>query len=166
MKNLIRAIQNKLQTDVECLKYIDQDWGQMDFYERPPVKFPCALIDVQNASYSNEGRLIQQCEATVLIRLFGIRLSNSSQAAPEMQKENAQKMWQLMEDVNKSLHGQNFLPTGFSSLKRTEMRKVKRRDGSYQTELFYRVVFKDFSAQRTPSETILQNPSVNLTSNS
>jgi hypothetical protein len=160
MKELIRAIQDKLKDDISELKYIDYDWGQMDYYERPPVKFPCALIDVQNATYSNEGRLVQQCEATVVVRLFSLRLSNSSNGAPDGQKEKTQDFWQLVEDVNCALHGQIFLPTGFSSLTRKEMRRTKRRDGSCQTELFYRVVFKDVSAQRT--NTVVGNASVIL----
>jgi hypothetical protein len=165
MKELIRAIQDKLCADTDALKYVDQDWGQMDYYDRPPVKFPCALIDVQSAVYENEGRLIQQCEATIVIRLFELKLSNSSNSAPDGQKDNAQRIWQLAEDVNRALHGQNFLPAGYSSLTRKEMRRTKRRDGSYQTELFYRVIFKDFSAQRNSSETLLVNPIVNLTNN-
>lgn len=143
MKQIIQQIQNRLTKNVPALKYVDQDWGQMDFYMSPPVKFPCALIDMQSVQYTNVGELVQQGTAIVVIRLFDMRLSNSSQAAPAKQKENAKKIWQLIADVNKALHGQNFLPVGYGIPIREQMRRTKRNDGCYQTELFYTLQFTD-----------------------
>lgn len=149
MKEIIQQIQNRLTKNVPELKYVDQDWGQMDFYPNPPVKFPCALIDIQSVQYTNAGEFVQQGTAVVVIRLFDIRLSNSSQAAPETQKENAKKVWQLIEDVNKALHGQNFLQAGYGLPMREQLRRTKRDDGCYQTELFYTVQFTDTTCQPT-----------------
>lgn len=143
MKQIIQQIQNRLTATVPALKYVDQDWGQMDFYPNPPVKFPCALIDIQSVQYSNAGEFIQQGTAVVVIRLFDMRLSNSSQAAPAAQKENAKKNWQLIEDVNKALHGQNFLQDGYGLPMREQLRRTKRDDGCYQTELYYSIQFTD-----------------------
>jgi len=147
MKKIIQNIQDRLMREVPALKYVDQDWGQMDFYSQPPVKFPCALIDIQSAQYTNNGNFVQQGVATVVICLFDLKLSNSSQAAPENQKENAKKIWQLIEDVNKALHGQNFLQEGYGLPIRVQMRRAKRRDGCYQTELHYTVQFTDTACQ-------------------
>ena len=147
MKEVILSIQHRLSAQVPELKYIDQDWGQIDFYNPPPVKFPCALIDIQSVQYSNTGELVQYGTASLVIRLFDYRLSNSSQSAPESQKQNALKIWQLIEDVNKALHGQNFLPVGFGLPIREQMRRTKRNEGFYQTELFYSVQFTDKSCQ-------------------
>lgn len=147
MKQVIQNIQDRLVQEVPALKYVDQDWGQMDFFPNPPVKFPCALIDIQSAQYTNNGDFIQQGTAMVVIRLFDIKLSNSSQAAPNNQKENAKKIWQLIEDVNKALHGQNFLQTGYGLPMREQMRRTKRNDGCYQTELYYSVQLTDNTCQ-------------------
>lgn len=147
MKLIIQNIQTKLTNEVPELKYVDQDWGQMDFYPNPPVKFPCALIDVQSVQYSNVGNFVQKATALVVIRLFDMRLSNSSNAAPETQKKNAQKIWQLLENVNKALHGQNFLQQGYGLPIREQMRRTKRDDGCYQTELFYTIQLTDKTCQ-------------------
>lgn len=147
MKEIIQQVQNRLTAAVPALKYVDQDWGQMDFYPNPPVKFPCALIDIQSAQYTNAGEFVQQGAATVVITLFDMRLSNSSNAAPEAQKKNAQKIWQLLENVNKALHGQNFLQQGYGLPIRQQMRRTKRNDGCYQTELYYTVQFTDTTCQ-------------------
>jgi len=147
MKQIIQNIQDRLMQEVPALKYVDQDWGQMDFYQTPPVKFPCALIDIQSAQYTNDGKLVQQGVATVVISLFDLKLSNSSQAAPTGQKENAKKIWQLIEDVNKALHGKNFLQQSYGLPVRTNMRRTKRKDGCYQTDLYYTVQFTDTTCQ-------------------
>jgi len=143
MKQIIQDIQNRLVQKVPALKYVDQDWGQMDFWREHPVKYPCALIDVQMAQYSNIGDFIQQGDAMIVIRLFDMRISNSSNKAPVNQKENAKKIWQLIEDVNKALHGQNFLQPGYGLPMRTQMRRTKREDGCYQTEIYYNIQFTD-----------------------
>jgi hypothetical protein len=143
MKQVIQNIQDRLMQDVPALKYVDQDWGQMDFFPAPPVKFPCALIDIQSAQYTNTGNFIQQGTAMVVIRLFDLKLSNSSQKAPDGQKENAKKIWQLIEDVNRAIHGQNFLQEGYGLPMRERMRRTKRNDGCYQTELYYSVQLTD-----------------------
>jgi hypothetical protein len=147
MKQIIQNIQNRLMQQVPALKYVDQDWGQMDFWREHPVKYPCALIDIQSAQYSNNGNFIQQGTATVVIRLFDLKLSNSSNGAPINQKENAKKIWKLIEDVNKALHGQNFLQEGYGLPMRIQMRRTKREDGCYQTELYYTIQFTDTTCQ-------------------
>ena len=53
MKHIFLQIQEKLG-EVSALKYIDKDWNQLKF-EQPPVKWPCALIDVKNINYSQMG---------------------------------------------------------------------------------------------------------------
>ncbi|HBX45544.1 hypothetical protein [Limibacterium fermenti] len=150
MKQVIQNIQDKLMNEVSTLKYVDQDWGQMDFYTKPPVKFPCALIDIQAAQYSNIGDFTQQGVITVVIRLFDMKLSNSSNGAPDNQKENARKIWSLIEDVNKALHGQNFLQEGYGLPIREQMRRTKRDDGCYQTELYYTIQFRDDTCAASP----------------
>ena len=128
---------------VKALRYISPDWGQMDYYpEHPPVKYPCALIDIQGATYTNLGERIQQGEATVSIRLFDLMLTPSSHPAPQSIKDNAARFRQLMEDVNKTLHGKALSGTAGKPV-RASMNKVKRADGCYEVEILYRIPFTD-----------------------
>ncbi|MFV0397349.1 MAG: hypothetical protein ACK5JU_04955 [Bacteroidales bacterium] len=146
MEEIIQNIQNRLVANVPALKYIDQDWGQMDFYPNHPVKYPCALIDIQSAQYTDIGRLIQEGVATVVINIYDLRLSNSSQAAPQTQKDNAMKIWALVKEINKAIHGQNILNDHGIPM-RQRMRRTKRNDGIYLTELIYTIQFTDDSCQ-------------------
>lgn len=156
MEFIITDFENKLMHDVSALKYVDQDWGQMDFFQSPPVKYPCALIDIQTADFSDIGDLVQQGDTRVVIRIFDLPLSNSSGRAPNNQKENARKVWKLIVDINKSLHGQNFLQEGCGLPMRKGMRRIKREDGCIQTELYYQIQSTDASCKPTTKEAVAQ----------
>ena len=45
IKTILLAVQQRLAERVPELAYIDKNWGQLD-YEAPPVKWPCALLDL------------------------------------------------------------------------------------------------------------------------
>lgn len=146
MDDLIQDFQTQLMTLVPELKYIDEDWGQMDFYEKnPPVKFPCALIDIQSGQFTNEGQLQQQGVLMVAVKLYLLRLSNTSNAAPQSQKDNAKKGWAVYKKVNQALHGQDFLQEGFAAPIRQSMQRVKRDDGYYERDIIYSIGFIDNS---------------------
>lgn len=145
MDKLIEAIQARLEVKIPELKYIDEDWGQMDFYENPPVKYPCALIEVQDADYTDDGELRQRGRVMVVVKLYFMRLVNTSNRAPQTQKDEAHKHWQICEKVNQSLHGQDFLPPGFATLTRKKMSPPIRRDGISNRNIGYIVEFIDDS---------------------
>lgn len=146
MDEIIERFQNQLQANVPGLNHIDEDWGQMDYYDKmPPVKFPGALVDIQNSAFTNDGELQQKGLLTVVVKLYVLRLGNTSTAAPQGQKNAAKKGWQLYTDINKALHGQEFLPEGFGAPVRTNMQRIKRSDGVYERDITYTIGFTDAS---------------------
>jgi hypothetical protein len=67
---LYTAIIAHLQTNMPTLRYIAQDLGQIDFYEdTPPVSWPCLLMDIGDASFSDASHGMQLAEASVTLRL-------------------------------------------------------------------------------------------------
>jgi hypothetical protein len=152
MKTIIPAVMERLAT-VPALKYISPAWGQMDYYdERPPVKFPCALVDIQSASFDHTADKIQQGEATVVVRLFDRINLKASANAPQTMRDNYNDTWQLMEDVNKTLHGEA-LNDHVGAMMRSGLNNVKRQDGLRQIELSYTVQFTDTSCYAPPATT-------------
>lgn len=143
MKDVIQAIQNKL-SEVIGLKYIDEDWGQLDYYSPNfPVKWPCGLIDVVQVNYSETGRdrtktpqNRQMGEGVLSIKLADLRLVNTGAKAPQSQKDNVWSIWVLIQEVHEILHG--FRPTeNTSALIRTGIRRVRRDDGVQEYDLLY-----------------------------
>lgn len=125
MHTILTDIQNRLTEKVPALRYVDEDWGQLE-YEQPPVQFPCALIDIDGFDYSQAGSLEQLGQGAVYVRIADLRLSNTSAQAPEYQKQQAAVLFKVMDDVRKALHG--FSGGNYTKLIRTSFKRVRRKD--------------------------------------
>lgn len=135
MKALIQAIQSKIQT-VTGVNYVDEDWGQLDYFSPNfPVKFPCVLIDVTNATYSNIGQdkqaapiNRQMADATISLTIANLKLTNSSGMAPQFQKDNTWSIHELIEEIHKVIQGYKATDNA-TALIRVGMNRTKRDDG-------------------------------------
>lgn len=151
INDILTVIQERLQANVEQLKYIDEDWGQLDFYStNPPAKFPAALVEIQNVPWRNQGGKTQDGTVNVSINIADLRLANTNPRAPAGQKEKAASIWLIAEKVHRALHGwRNELYPEIGVLTRTSGKRVKRDDGIRQIEIIYSCVYLDTSACRT-----------------
>ena len=159
MKQLLTDIQNRLAVATttpppsegaggRLFAHVDLDWGQADFYEgMPPVKFPCALIDVQSADCSNEGQRIQLCDVIVQIRVLDMILSRTSAGAPDAQREKASRIFDLLRETHRLLHGWTGTPNSYGLLTRKTLARVRRRDGLVEYALTFEVILTDDSAR-------------------
>lgn len=152
INDILTAIDARLGSSVPELKYIDEDWGQLDDYSvSPPVKFPCALIEIQQAQWRNQSGRAQDGSVNISIRIADMRLSNTNSKAPAQQKLNASALWFIQENIYKALH--TWRPVeypDFSSLTRVSSRKLKRDDGIREFEMIFTTVYVDKSAVITP----------------
>jgi len=145
MKIVLENIQKTIGT-IPSLKYIDEDWGQLDDYSpNPPTKFPLALIDISNLDYSQIGtdrkaipQNRQMATGTITITIANIRISNTSFISPKQQKDNVWGIWNIIEDIHKCLQG--YRPdSNCRGMTRTNLRRVKRDDGIQEYEITYTV---------------------------
>ena len=142
MKQTLLSIQNKI-AEVTQLKYVDEDWGQLDYYSpNPPVKWPCALIDIGGVNYENIGRdrtaapvNRQTGTGYVNITIANLKLTNSSKMAPQTQKDQAFATHEIIQQVHNILHG--WSPDGASALIRTNFSRTKRDDGIQEYNISY-----------------------------
>jgi hypothetical protein len=145
MKAILIAVQETLLTIPE-LRYVDEDWGQLDDYSpNPPTQFPLALIDVGNLQYSDISRdrnatpqMRQMASGTVTLRVCSLKLTNSSGRAPKNHKAEAWTIWDILEKIHEKLHG-NVIGGSAGALMRTNLRKRRRDDGIQEFELTYTV---------------------------
>ena len=87
IKDTLTAVKEALKT-VPDLRYTTEDWGQLDFFNQPPVRFPCVLLDAEEVRYSDSGRGFQQGEASLTVRVADNRVFNGSFQAPASQAES------------------------------------------------------------------------------
>lgn len=145
MQDIIQAIQNKV-AEVTTLKYVDEDWGQLDDYSpNPPAQFPCALIDIASLVFENTGRdnsatpiNRQTAVGSITITIANLKLSNTSKRAPQAQKDNAWSVFGILDDVHKKVHG--WKPTGTTgALMRKSHKRVRRDDGIQEYQIVYEI---------------------------
>jgi len=146
MRTLLNDIREKLQA-TGLFKYIDDDWGQLDDYaSNPPTKWPCALVDIIDAKPESLGRVVQQLECTILIRLADIRTSNSSQQAPTGQRAKSAELFGMAQTVFAGLHGWHKPGSGYGTLSRVGFRRSHRDDGIREYHILFKSLVRDVVA--------------------
>jgi hypothetical protein len=167
MKQLLTDIQTRLQAYVPQLAYIDEDWGQMDYYSvAQPVKFPCALINIGTIVYTDQGKGVQTGIGTVIITVADIKLTNSSANAPLLQKQAAWKVYDTIQSVHQALHGWTGSPF-YGPLTRTQLHRRKNDEGINLFDVVFTVSIRDDSARGTkltksPVAIQIQGPEIGL----
>lgn len=148
MNQLLLDVQQRIVDYVPVVKYVDEDWGQLDDYSPNfPVKYPCVLVDCYSADYSNLGNLVQQGNCTIRLLIADLRLSNSSNAAPNSQKEKNASFYDTMKSIYTALHGWHRVGGNYTKLIRTAERRIKRDDGLKVHEMLFSVQITDNSAK-------------------
>lgn len=143
MDTIIPSVQALLEV-IDEVNYVDEDWGQLDNYSpHPPVKWPCILIDIAAASFSELGQdrtatpmQRQIADTRISLTIANMKLTNSSGRAPQPQKDNAHSIHTLIKKVHEKLHGINPNATS-GKLIRTGFQRVKRDDGIQEYTVIY-----------------------------
>lgn len=127
MKHILSAVMGRLSESVPDLRYIAEDWGQLDFYnEAPPVKFPCALISVSNIKFESQTFEERRATMTILIRVADAPAVSGTQTAPESYRERAFAILELMEQIGDCLYG--FGGEEFNELEQKTITHYTRED--------------------------------------
>ena len=136
LKNIIDKVKTRLQT-VEELKYIDSDWGQLD-QEPPAVKWPCALVDIDNADYEDLGRGGQMVDVHVKVTVALQRLTPGSTAS--RRRAESYKDYELLGEVHNALH--LYGEAEFTPLLRSRFYKEPSEPGTVIYNLTYHTSYE------------------------
>lgn len=115
MDVLFKAAYDKLKA-VTGIKWTDEDYGQLDIYENPPVTFPCALLSVQVPEWIPiKEATAQGGRAQVIVKLgFDTRVSLGN--IPSTEVTRAYAHFTIIKAVTKALRGMH--GTTFRGLER------------------------------------------------
>lgn len=141
-----------IKAQVPEIKWIDQDFGQLEHFEyRPDVDFPCLLIDFAATSYSDMSEGSQIGEVTVMLRLAFNPFSQSYQAAPTDVRQKAVAYYALEQKVFNNVQGwYNDFTTPFDRIgSDTEQR---HQDGLRVRIQTFTTSYEDYSAMPMSSK--------------
>lgn len=107
-KELIIAVCDRLHAAVPSLRWVDIEDGQLDVRERPPVAFPCALVDISYTDCQTLSGGSQRIRAQVTVRTAFQRLGPSSAAsAPEDSRLRALSRFDTLGEIHAALQWWN-----------------------------------------------------------
>ena len=127
MDHIFTAIQDKLSTEVPEIKWVDYDFGQLDhFTMRPPVLFPCALIDIEIPQASDRGGLSQNADVNITIRVAFEQPGQTNNRVPENIRDKALSIFRLLDKIHSALHG--FEGENFNKILMRSINTERRED--------------------------------------
>lgn len=128
MKVLFEAIQNKLIADVTELRMIDFDLGQLEQQPLPPLDYPACLIAFGESPFVDLGRLRQQAEVIINIRLAFRVFERTHNIAASQYRAIGLAHLDVVDKVKWALHGLSgddfdaMSHTGFNTEPRADLR--------------------------------------------
>jgi len=144
--NIFLALQQRIQTEVSSITYIDQDLGQLKPNTRPPVSWPCVLIDFEDFNFDNMGDNVQVANGIVVLRLGFAPYSNTGSATPSPYLEQALGYYDIEWALHQAIQG--WSPADdYGHLIRTNALTQKRPDNYRVRELRYSLTFQDYSTK-------------------
>lgn len=154
--NLFLKVKARLKDQVPELKYIDQDLGQLENYgTKPPVSWPCALIEVDEFEFSDVGGYNQQIgDGFLIVRLANPSYSPTSNITPAQVTLKGLEYYDLEQKIYVALHG--WSEAGFSKLLRRRSKKEERNDNVRVRVIPFAVSFDDDTA--APVKRIVARP--------
>lgn len=153
--NLFLAIQAKLAT-IPAIRHIDHEYGQLEDYNnkdgRPPVSFPCVLIDIDQATASNTSDNSQLVECSIILRIADAPHSATGQSTPASYKEKALNFYELEDTIHRALQG--WEPgDDYNALIRSNVNTERREDYIRVRQVRYTTGFDDYTTAATRSKT-------------
>ena len=127
MKRILNAVMPRLKEQVTDLRYIAEDWGQLDYSnDAPPVKFPCALVSVSNVKFESQTMERRYASMTILIRVADAPLVCGTMAAPEAYRERAFAIFDVMDEIGRCLYA--FGGEEFNEIEQQSITHYSRED--------------------------------------
>lgn len=127
MDHVFLAVQDKISEAVPEIKWVDYDFGQLEHYQlRPPVLFPCALIDIELPECSDKGNLMQQFKCIVTIRVAFEQPGQTNNKVPDSVKAKAMSIFMILDKIHSAIHG--FEKEGFEKILMRSITTERRDD--------------------------------------
>jgi hypothetical protein len=140
---LYKAIKDRITATVAAIRYINQDWGQLNF-EQPPISYKALLIDFPETIFT-QMQAYQDGKATVRLTLIYRSFTDTSNLAPGALEETALAFYELEQQVYEALQAWDADGLLVNDLIRTNATTEKRDDGLRVRVIDFECTFCDAS---------------------
>jgi hypothetical protein len=143
--NIFKAVQQRIRSQVPAIQWVDHDLGQLEAFdgERPPVQWPCALLDFSQTDFL-EMQGYQDGTFDLVIRLAFDQYEQTHSEMPEYVLDQALTYYELEHQLQAALqawYGEGLL---VNALIRQSAASEKREDDNFRVRrLVYRGTFSD-----------------------
>ena len=145
-KEIFTALCEHIKKNVPEIRWIDFDTGQLNIAsERPPVDWPCCLIDISYPSCRDlavEDNM-QLVNADITLRVAFVPAGETHHRAPADVRKQALKMFDIVEKLHSALQGETFKDT-VSGLSRSRAKKQTRNNKVVVFNITYTTTFQEY----------------------
>lgn len=138
-KELFIALCNQIENNVHDIRWIDADDGQLNTM-RPPVAFPCVLVDMTYPQCESLNAGSQRIRAQFTLRIAFQSCGATNSAAPEEVRSQALARLDTLEEIHKALNWWNY-DRQISPLRRLRVTTERRQDGYKVYQMVYETQF-------------------------
>ncbi len=140
---LFLALQSRITEQVPDIRFIDQDWNQLDF-DPPPVSYPCLLIDFSETAFT---QMQGSQDGTFILRLKLIYRSftATSNITPVANRQDALEFYELEHKLYLALQSWTNSSALVNALIRKSAATDKRDDGLRVRVIDFEGTFNDSS---------------------
>lgn len=157
ISKLYTAILDRIKIKVPAIRYISQDLGQLEFYDdKPPVSWPCVLIDVGDLNYEDASCGLQLATANITIRLALTTYSDVSSLTTAQVRELGLQFYELEHELSNILHNWQPPHDELGAIVRTASATEKRDDNIRVRQITFSTSLQYDSHSLAPSPTPIQ----------
>lgn len=156
ISKLYNAVLDRIKSAVPGIRFINQDLGQLEFYDtKPPVSWPCVLIDVGELNFEEHLHNMQIATANIIIRLALTTYSDVSSLTTDQVRELGLKFFELEHELCNVLHNWQPPHDELGALVRTATATEKRDDNIRVRQITFTTSLQYDAEALAPTETPL-----------
>ncbi len=141
-KELFIALCDQLKSKVPELKWVDADQGQLNTSERPPVAFPCCLVEMSYPQCVNHTIWAQRNKVRFQLRVAFNVCAPTNASAPIEVREKTLAQYDTLKRIHKNLQGWS-CNNSINPLARASVTPESRSDGLKVYRMIYESAFMD-----------------------
>ncbi len=141
-KELFIALCDLLKNRVPELQWVDSDQGQLNVSERPPVAFPCCLVEMSYPQCTSLQGGAQRIHVRFQLRVAFNDWGPTNASVPQEIREKALRQYDTLQTIHKAVQWWNF-GRKINPTSRVSVSPESRSDGLKVFRMIYESEFID-----------------------